>query len=693
MGNPNANHRLLPKHEKLDFEEFPSETIRSSQFADNGASSSRSNLRSFFTEMGYSASLVDKVIKENGEDNVDLLLEILIECSVPQKAKSNSSDSLDSLFNDKDTSTPAEYFTFVQPKVEPDVFDEVCNDKRSYLLKMDFSADEVEFAMDKLGMDAPICEVVDFIFAAQEAERLDNEMVDNDDAEKNEDTSNETLFGTMEKTLHLLQLGFSENEVSLAIEKFGSEIPISELADLICAHQLGEEYTTVKKHTPKNFSEKKTVRDILCGSVRIKTEDLNVDGSSRSKDITEKPKGKRPKEEDEYTEEYPDAQLRNFRLEKNNKRKRPKHGCTEGSSSYSEPLWLEQKFDVRISAIDMSKAFRSDSCSNLNRMVTKPPCFFYGHVVNISLDVWRKMSQFLYATTPEYVDTELFSALGRTEGYLHNLPTENRFHVLPKPPMTIKDAIPGTEKWWPSWDARKKFRQIGFQTDGVSNLCERLGKDIKDSQGLLSDEQKRGILHHCEALNLVWVGPNKLGPTQPEYLELMLGYPVNHTQTGDCSLVERLHSLKYCFQTDTLGYHLSGLKSMFPEGMTMLSIFSGIGGAEVALNRLGIHLRSVVSVETSETNRKILRKWWQCSGQTGELEQLEDIEKLTSSKIERLVEKFGGFDFVMCQNSCRRLLKGPNVEISSAFDFSLFCEFVRVLRHVRNAMQRKKVTI
>jgi len=35
-------------------------------FQDNVASSSRSYLRSFFTEMGYSPSLVNRVIEENG---------------------------------------------------------------------------------------------------------------------------------------------------------------------------------------------------------------------------------------------------------------------------------------------------------------------------------------------------------------------------------------------------------------------------------------------------------------------------------------------------------------------------------------------------------------------------------------------------------------------------------------------------
>lgn len=36
-----------------------------------------------------------------------------------------------------------------------------------------------------------------------------------------QDASNETLFRTMEKTLCLLEMGFTENEISTAFESFG----------------------------------------------------------------------------------------------------------------------------------------------------------------------------------------------------------------------------------------------------------------------------------------------------------------------------------------------------------------------------------------------------------------------------------------------------------------------------------------
>lgn len=63
--NNNNKNLIKPKHEKLDFD-LAFESLRSREVGDNVASSSRSYLRSFFTEMGYSPSLVNRVIEENG---------------------------------------------------------------------------------------------------------------------------------------------------------------------------------------------------------------------------------------------------------------------------------------------------------------------------------------------------------------------------------------------------------------------------------------------------------------------------------------------------------------------------------------------------------------------------------------------------------------------------------------------------
>lgn len=708
--NNNNKNLIKPKHEKLDFD-LAFESLRSREVGDNVASSSRSYLRSFFTEMGYSPSLVNRVIEENGEDNVDLLLEILMECSGLQKPNSQSSDSLDCLFDDRGESSPPKYSTVTGVKEEPDVFDEVYDNKRVSLLKMNFPAKEVEFAMDKLGENAPINEIIDFIIAAQIANNLDRETEDmpDIDAENKEDVNDETLYGTMDKTLCLLNMGFSENEVSLAIDKFGSEVPVTELANAICAHQLGETYVIKKKYSENSTAScssaaedsrsfgvetENNTRHHSFSWVKSETEDCRRDAILQSRDMNTKEtrKGKRPRQE--HIEGYQEAQPRHDSLEENCAGEQPKQEYDYGSSSYFEHEWVEEKVNSDTTTFGMPKPFKSNPCKILDQIAAKPPYFFYGNVATASSDTWGKISQFLYGIEPEFVDTQFFSALSRREGYIHNLPTENRSHILPKPPITLEDLMPSTKKWWPSWDARKKMSCRNFDSSGSSQLCDMLGRMLDDSRGLLSAEQQRDLLRHCQALNLMWVGPNKLSPLEPAHLEKILGYPLNHTLIADYPLTERMYSLRYSFQTDTLGYHLSVLKSIFPQGITVLSLFSGIGGAEITLHRLGIHLKGVVSVETSETNRRVLKRWWYSSGQTGRLEQIEDIRKLTSSTVERLVENFVCFDFVICQNSFTRPSKIPGVgsglESQHFFDFTLFNEFVRVLQRVRSAIERKR---
>ncbi|KAF7837660.1 putative inactive DNA (cytosine-5)-methyltransferase DRM3 isoform X2 [Senna tora] len=677
---------LVPKTEVLDYE-LPSYTTCSRDVGDNVASSSGGNLRAFFIGMGFLPSLVDKVIEENGDRNADQLLETLFSYSAVQKSNSESSDSLDSLFDDKD---PPEISTGIDPKEEPDELGEVNDDKRGSLLRMNFSAKEVDFAIQKLGDNASIHELVDVIVAAQIAKNVEKETDDIAIVYTKKEVNNEKLFGTMEKTLQLLEMGFSESEVSSAIEKLGTEVPISEHANCIIAEQNGIDYVAQYKcstaSTSCSMGIKEELYDTEVKTVNFSHEpshsrDINLEGTSR---------GKRMKEE--CVDEFPGANssMGYSNCVENNGSKRPKPECYDYSACQSvsplDPDWVDEKVDIDDAGLP--RLYRPNPSRCLNRVVAKPPYFFYGNIANISYDSWAKISQFLYALEPEFVHTQFFSAVSRREGYVHNLPAENRFPILPRPPMTIEDAIPYTKKWWPSWDSRKQLNYINCDISGISQHCERLARTLANSGGVVTSELKQDILHHCRALNLVWVGKNKLGPIDPEYLEVILGYPLNHT--AEISIRERLNVLKYCFQTDTLGYHLSVLKPIFPDGLNMLSVFSGIGGAEVALHRLGIKIKNLVSIETSEAKRKVLKRWWHSSGQTGELVQIEDVQRLTSSKLDSMIKRFGGFDLVICQNpsSCSGS-KSRGGQTHIAFDFSLFYEFVRVVQRVRSMCERR----
>jgi site-specific DNA-cytosine methylase len=128
---------------------------------------------------------------------------------------------------------------------------------------------------------------------------------------------------------------------------------------------------------------------------------------------------------------------------------------------------------------------------------------------------------------------------------------------------------------------------------------------------------------------------------------------------------------------------------MFPKGVTVLSLFSGIGGGEVALHRLGIQMKTVVSVEISEVNRRILRGWWDQT-QTGTLIEIADVKSLSNDRIASLVSRFGGFDLVIGGSPCNNLT-GSNRHHRDGLkgDKSiLFYHYSRILRAVKSSMAR-----
>ncbi|KAI3990186.1 hypothetical protein MKX01_029164 [Papaver californicum] len=501
---------------------------------------------------------------------------------------------------------------------ELEVKSEVIEDTRAYLLTMNFSVKEVDSAIERLGEHAPVNELVDYIVPTQIAEG----------AAKNEEATTASLFATMDRTLRLLEMGFTEEEISFAIEKYGGDISVQELADSIFAKQNGDTWVVKQR----KVSDAELLKH-LCHKIMLQVQvSIHTKNTPTLKKVS---KGK-------------DQKLKSI-----------------------EPISVSESFD------DYKVPFSSHSTGPSRRLlgsIAKPPYFFYGNVLSVSNNTWVRITQFLYGVAQEF------------EGYVHNLPTENRYHILPKTAITIEGMMAHTKPWWPSWDTRKHLSCINLEATGIYQLCERLGRILADTRGVPSKMQQSEIIHHCKTLNLVWTGKNKLSPIEPEYTEQILGYPANHTDVVRYDSTERLRLLKYSFQTETLGYHLSALKKIYPNGLNMLSIYSGIGGAEVALHRLGVHLKCVVSVEDSETNRRILKRWWDSTRQTGKLVQIEDIGKMTSSRIECLTKEYGGFDFVVCQNPCALMSASPNGAVDADLDTNMFFEFVRVLQRVRGSV-------
>lgn len=129
------------------------------------------------------------------------------------------------------------------------------------------------------------------------------------------------------------------------------------------------------------------------------------------------------------------------------------------------------------------------------------------------------------------------------------------------------------------------------------------------------------------------------------------------------------------------------LRDIFPNGMNVLSLFSGIGGAEVALHRLGICMKTVVSVEISEVNMALLRSWWDQT-QTGTLIEIADVQNLTAERIELFIRRFGGFDLVIGGSPCNNLA-GSNRYHRDGLEgkhSTLFYHYYRILDSVKTIM-------
>ncbi|CAK8533724.1 unnamed protein product [Lathyrus sativus] len=320
-----------------------------------------------------------------------------------------------------------------------------------------------------------------------------------------------------------------------------------------------------------------------------------------------------------------------------------------------------------------------------------PPYFYYENVALTPKGVWQTISRFLYDVEPEYVDSKYFCAAARKRGYIHNLPIANRFPLLPLPARTIQDAFPLLKKWWPSWDPRTKLNCL--QTvHGSAKLTQRIRAAVEQLQDFDDPPEnvKKYVLEQCRKWNLVWVGKNKVAPLEPDEVEVLLGFPKYHTRGGGISRTERFKSLGNSFQVDTVAYHLSVLKEMFPDGINVLSLFSGIGGAEVALHRLNVPLNNVVSVEKSQVNRDIVRSWWEQTNQKGNLIDMDDVQQLDADRLEQLMSRFGAFDLIVGGSPCNNLAGSNRVNrigLEGA-ESALFYDYFRILDLVKGMTPR-----
>ncbi|GAB4849221.1 DNA (cytosine-5-)-methyltransferase [Ancistrocladus abbreviatus] len=442
-----------------------------------------------------------------------------------------------------------------------------------------------------------------------------------------------------QKLLFLTDMGYPAEEASIAIERCGPDSSIEELANFICAAQMARADDHCFVDPFKEQRQKLLFRDF---SKHKKRKMLEF--------VLERKKRKGPIDPDD------------------------------------EPIRLPKPM--------IGFGVPTEQCPIVHRTLPEaaigPPYFYYENVALAPKGVWDTISRFLYDIEPEFVDSKYFCAAARKRGYVHNLPIENRFPLLPLPPRTVHEALPLTRRWWPSWDTRTKLNCLQTAI-GSAKLTERIRKALEEWDADPPLSVQKYVLDECRKWNLVWVGRNKAAPLEPDEVEMLLGFPRNHTRGGGISRTDRYKSLGNSFQVDTVAYHLSVLKDMFPGGITLLSLFSGIGGAEVALHRLGIPLKTVVSIEISEVNRNIVRSWWEQTNQKGTLIEIADVQLLTGDRLEQFISSFGGFDLVIGGSPCNNLAGSNRVSRDGleGKDSSLFFDYFRILDLVKCIMGKK----
>ncbi|XP_013701081.2 DNA (cytosine-5)-methyltransferase DRM1 isoform X1 [Brassica napus] len=316
-----------------------------------------------------------------------------------------------------------------------------------------------------------------------------------------------------------------------------------------------------------------------------------------------------------------------------------------------------------------------------------PPYFYFENVAMTPKGVWATMSSHLYDIKPEFVDSLYFCAAARKRGYIHNLPIKNRFEIQPTPHYTIQEEFPLTKKWWPDWDKRTKLNCV-LTCIASAQLTNKIRKRLEKHER--DPAVQKDVVDQCKKWNLVWVGKNKAAPLEPYEMERLLGFPNNHTR--GISRKDRYKSLGNSFQVDTVAYHLSVLKPLYPKGINVLSLFTGIGGGEVALHRLQIPMKLVVSVEISEVNRNIFRSFWEQTNQRGDLIEFRDVEELDDHKIEGLMDQYGGFDLVIGGSPCNNLAGANRVSRTGleGDQSSLFYDYCRILDAVRSKASRMR---
>uniref|UniRef100_A0ACD5Z0H4 Uncharacterized protein n=1 Tax=Avena sativa TaxID=4498 RepID=A0ACD5Z0H4_AVESA len=517
----------------------------------------------------------------------------------------------------------------------------------------------------------------------EDEDDLDSEYWDGDNdedgGEPNSDGSSDEGFlrkmSEKDKKINsLLDMGYTEDEANMAITRCGVDAPLFVLIDSLCTSQSAGQ-CEVTGRCYDSFGGRKKARLMEESKKKRKCYGGGAQGSRSPLDEEPMP----------LPRTMVGFSLPGY-MPRTVSRRLPKQAWMKNKRNQSpldeEPMPLPNP----MVGFNLPGVMLRTVSRRLPKQAIGPPYFYFENVALAPKGTWTKISRFLYDIAPEFLDSKYICAAARKRGYIHNLPIESRVELLGRPPKTIFEAFPHYEKWWPYWDHREQFNCL-LTSVASAKITEQIQRDLASSSNPPPPSVQEYVMKECKKWNLVWVGKNRVAPLEPDEFEYLLGFPIDHTR--GLSNKKRYKSLGNSFQVDSVAWHLSVLKDMFPNGVNVLSLFTGIGGGEIALHRLGIHMRTVISVEIDEDNRRILRRWWNQT-QTGTLIEIPDVKSLNDDKIASLVDRFGGFDLVIGGSPCNNLA-GSNRHHRDGLEgehSSLFYHYFNILYAVKSAMAR-----
>ncbi|KAE8733195.1 DNA (Cytosine-5)-methyltransferase DRM1/2 isoform 3 [Hibiscus syriacus] len=135
------------------------------------------------------------------------------------------------------------------------------------------------------------------------------------------------------------------------------------------------------------------------------------------------------------------------------------------------------------------------------------------------------------------------------------------------------------------------YENVALAPVGSAKLTEMIRKAFEAYDDEPPSSIQKCVLDECRKWNLEWVRRNKVVPLKPDEVEMLLGFPKNHTRGGGSA------------------------RDMFPGCINVLSLYSGISDVEVVFYCLGIPLKI-------------------------------DAQELNADRLEQLMSRFGRFDLV-----------------------------------------------